>query len=107
MRLRGNTIEIFGRTIRLPANRLARMALGVAFMLGGVFSFLPVLGVWMLPVGLLILSVDLRFVRRWRRRTEVRWGRRQRRQSLLGTTESSRRELAGNGWRRFMPFARR
>ncbi len=107
VRLRGNTIEVFGRSLRLPANRLARMGLGLAFIVGGLLSFLPVLGIWMLPVGLLILSIDLRFVRRWRRRTEVRWGRRQRRRTLLGTTEPTPRELANNRWRRFVPFARR
>ncbi|ALN73442.1 MULTISPECIES: hypothetical protein [unclassified Aureimonas] len=77
-RLRGHSVEMFGRTLRLPANRLARMALGIAFLIGGVFSFLPILGLWMLPLGLIILSIDLAFVRRWRRRTEVKWGRRQR-----------------------------
>ncbi len=49
---------------------------GVWLVTGGVFSFLPVLGLWMLPVGLLILSVDFASVRRFRRRTTVRWGRR-------------------------------
>ena len=73
--LRGNRVEILGRSIRLPANRLARMGMGIAFIIGGVFSFLPVLGIWMLPLGLAILSVDIPFVRRFRRRSEVIWGR--------------------------------
>ncbi|WP_246333017.1 hypothetical protein [Aureimonas mangrovi] len=76
IRLRGNAVEVFGRTIRLPASRVARVGLGVAFVIGGIFSFLPVLGIWMLPVGLLILSIDFVIVRRWRRRLSVRWGRR-------------------------------
>nr|WP_245195776.1 hypothetical protein [Aureimonas populi] len=76
MRLKGNAIEVFGRRVKLPASRLARVGLGIAFVLGGIFSFLPVLGVWMLPLGLLILSIDFVLVRRWRRRFSVKWGRR-------------------------------
>jgi hypothetical protein len=30
---------------------------------GGLFSFLPVLGFWMLPAGLLLLAVDLPVLR--------------------------------------------
>ena len=104
-RLRGNTIELFGRTLRLPANRIARMTMGVAFMIGGVFSFLPVLGIWMLPLGLLILSIDLRFVRRWRRRADVRWGRRRARAVLVRSgTEAGKRRFA---WVRIPLFGRR
>ena len=45
-------------------------------MLFGLFGFLPVLGFWMIPVGLLILSVDMPRVRRWRRRFAVWFSRR-------------------------------
>ena len=41
---------------------------GVLFVLGGVFSFLPVLGPWMLPVGLAILAPRVPFARRLLRR---------------------------------------
>ncbi|HTO41508.1 MAG TPA: hypothetical protein VL026_11075 [Rhizomicrobium sp.] len=44
---------------------------------GGTLGFLPILGFWMLPLGLLILSVDYHPVRRLRRKIEVWWGRRQ------------------------------
>jgi hypothetical protein len=44
--------------------------------LGGLFWFLPVLGLWMLPLGLLVLSIDIPAVRRLRRRIEIWWGRR-------------------------------
>jgi len=67
--------SVGGRTFRLPQSRAARLGLGGLFIVGGVFSFLPILGVWMLPIGLLILSQDLPFVRRWRRRTAVAYGR--------------------------------
>ena len=36
-----------------------RVPIAVALILGGVFSFLPVLGLWMLPLGLLLLAVDI------------------------------------------------
>lgn len=105
-RLRGNTVELFGRTLRLPANRLARMALGIAFVLGGVFSFLPVLGIWMLPLGLLILSIDLRFVRRWRRRADVKWGRRRKARAVL-LPSASPAAKSRFAWVRLPSFGRR
>ena len=53
--------------------RWLRLGIGVFLMLGGILGF------WMLPLGLLVLSYDLPMVRRWRRRLEVRWLRRWRR----------------------------
>jgi uncharacterized protein (DUF2062 family) len=67
----------FGRySVPLPRSRTARIATGAALMVGGTFSFLPVLGLWMLPAGALVLSADSAAIRRLRRRTEVWWGRR-------------------------------
>lgn len=43
--------------------RLVRLPLALIFILGGLVSFLPVLGVWMLPLGLLLLAVDLPLLR--------------------------------------------
>ncbi len=104
-RLRGNSIELFGRTLRLPANRLARMGLGIAFVIGGLLSFLPVLGLWMLPLGLVILSIDMPFVRRWRRRAEVRWGRRKRPKAVGVTTPEG--NTSWYRWVRLPSFGRR
>lgn len=63
-----------GRNMRkkLPAHPLARAAIGSALIVGGTLSFLPVLGIWMLPVGFVVLSVDFPRVRRLRRVMEVR-----------------------------------
>ena len=58
-----------------------RIALGVALILGGFLGFLPVLGFWMVPLGLLVLSIDLAPVRRFRRRMEIWWGRRNKKKS--------------------------
>jgi purine-cytosine permease-like protein len=51
-----------------------RIALGLACILGGFLGFLPILGYWMLPLGLLILSIDFPAVRRFRRRWTVKAG---------------------------------
>lgn len=67
---------IFGRSYRLPRTPLRRQVLGWAFVGGGLFSFLPILGVWMLPVGFVILSVDSPRMRRSRRRMTVTIARR-------------------------------
>ena len=67
----------FGRfSIPIPASKPLRVALGLALCIGGMLGFLPILGFWMIPLGLLVLSIDLAPVRRFRRRVEVWWGRR-------------------------------
>lgn len=67
----------FGRfSIAVPASRLTRIVLGILLCLGGFVGFLPILGFWMLPLGLIMLSIDLAPARRLRRRVEVWWGRR-------------------------------
>ncbi len=69
-------IRIAGRTIALPRSRLLRTALGVLLVLLGTLGFLPVLGFWMIPLGLLVLSYDFALIRRLRRRVAVWWGKR-------------------------------
>jgi hypothetical protein len=63
-------------SVRVPASRALRVAVGVLLILGGFAGFLPILGFWMIPLGFLVLSIDLAPVRKLRRRIEVRWGRR-------------------------------
>lgn len=48
--------------VRRPEARWIRIPLGLLLVLGGIFSFLPVLGIWMLPLGLLLLALDLVFL---------------------------------------------
>jgi len=67
-------IQIAGRTYNLPASRLARMIIGGLLVIAGILGFLPILGFWMIPLGLMILSTDLPSVRRWRRKTAVKLG---------------------------------
>ena len=48
--------------LKQPPNRSVRIVVSALLVLGGVFSFLPVLGAWMLPLGLIIISEDLPFL---------------------------------------------
>lgn len=45
--------------LRQPQARLWRIPSSGFLILGGVFSFLPILGIWMLPLGLLLLAIDV------------------------------------------------
>ena len=64
--------EVAGRKVPTPRHRGPRIALGVALVIGGLLGALPVLGFWMLPLGLAVLSVDIPAAARLRRRVE-RW----------------------------------
>ena len=78
-----------GRTLqalRRGEYRLVRIPLAFLLVLGGLAGFLPVLGLWMLPLGLLLLAVDVPRIRGcvsaviilFRRRLDI-WRRRWRR----------------------------
>lgn len=45
--------------LRKPSRRPVRLVAALALIGGGVLSFLPVLGLWMLPLGLALLSEDI------------------------------------------------
>jgi purine-cytosine permease-like protein len=64
-------IEIFGRTIHLPRSRTLRIAIGFILIACGLVGFLPVLGYWMIPLGILVLSREFHWARRLRRRWVV------------------------------------
>lgn len=56
-----------GRTLRWlrhPSTRWLRIPAGVLLILGGLLSLLPVLGIWMLPLGVLLLAQDVHFLKR-------------------------------------------
>jgi hypothetical protein len=44
--------------------RIPRLTLGILLLLGGILGALPILGFWMIPLGLLVLSVDFRWARK-------------------------------------------
>jgi hypothetical protein len=56
------------RWLRSPAARWVRLPLGVLFILGSLLFILPIFGLWMLPVGLLILAEDVPILHRMRTR---------------------------------------
>lgn len=62
--------------IPVPRSKAGRIVTGTALVGGGFLGFLPILGFWMLPLGLIVLSHDLPAVRRRRRRMTVWWSRR-------------------------------
>jgi hypothetical protein len=74
-------ILLFGREFRMPQSRALRIVMGVALVFLGMLGFLPILGFWMIPLGLLILSYEIAVVRRLRRRGVVKWERRRRKRS--------------------------
>jgi hypothetical protein len=65
--------------LREPSRRLIRFGAGILFVVGGIFSILPILGIWMLPLGLALLAEDLPGLKpvleRTSRWTERRWRR--------------------------------
>jgi hypothetical protein len=69
------SIRLGNHRVPLPRTRLGRSALGAGLIVGGFLGFLPILGWWMIPAGLVVLSVDSGLVRRSRRRFELRLAR--------------------------------
>jgi len=69
-------IRIGDNHVALPRSRIVRIVIGLLLILGGLVGFLPVLGFWMIPLGVLVLSVDIPMLRRARRQFQVWWTRR-------------------------------
>ena len=70
------SIKIGSYRLPLPRSRMLRILIGVMLVISGLFGFLPILGFWMVPLGMLVLSIDIPRVRRWRRRFAVWFHRR-------------------------------
>jgi hypothetical protein len=56
------------RWLHRPSSRWARIPAGILLIAGGLLSILPLLGIWMLPVGLILLSEDVPPLERARER---------------------------------------
>ena len=52
-----------------------RITLGGVFVLFGAFGFLPIVGFWMIPAGLAILSIDVPWAQRVWNKGEATYGR--------------------------------
>ncbi|MET4842630.1 hypothetical protein [Bradyrhizobium japonicum] len=76
-------VGTFIRWLREPSKFWIRVIVAGILILGGIFSFLPLFGLWMLPLGLLLIAQDmpilqkpLLVVLRW---IEMKWKRLRRR----------------------------
>ena len=49
--------------VRSPGGAAFRIPLGIVLIAGGLVGFLPILGFWMVPLGLAILARDVPFLR--------------------------------------------
>jgi hypothetical protein len=66
------SVKFLGKSVPVPGNPILRVLLGVTLLIGGFLGFLPILGFWMLPLGVVILSIDFPPVRRFRRAATVK-----------------------------------
>ena len=67
----------FGRFLEQVRQRVPpglRLLLGAVLILGGLLGFLPVLGFWMIPLGVAVAALDVRLFLRWWRRRQHRRG---------------------------------
>ncbi len=53
------SVSQFIRWLRMPSSFAVRLVIAILLILGGIVSFLPVLGFWMLPLGLLLIAQDV------------------------------------------------
>ncbi|MGF1625980.1 MAG: hypothetical protein ACFCVH_13950 [Alphaproteobacteria bacterium] len=72
-------IERLIKAVRWSHRRIpfgVRTLAGIPLIVGGLLSFLPVLGLWMLPVGLALVALDIPVLRRrllaWMDREEAK-----------------------------------
>ena len=56
------------RWLRRPSSLWIRAPVAVLLVCGGLFGFFPVLGFWMLPIGMVLLADDLQALRPLRTR---------------------------------------
>lgn len=84
-------------------NHWPRTIVGIALIIGGILGFLPVLGYWMLPLGLALLAVDRPWARRLSRRLISWWGRRVRAWNFKAKSAAQRRRAAGTRGKRNGP----
>jgi hypothetical protein len=66
-------LRSFMRGVRDRRLRFVRIPLGILLVGFGLLGFLPVLGFWMLPLGIVVLAVDVPFVRHWFRGVRRRY----------------------------------
>jgi hypothetical protein len=50
--------------LRGPSSAFVRIPLAIALIVGGLVGFLPILGFWMIPLGLTLLAQDVPFLQK-------------------------------------------
>ena len=58
------SVSQFIQWLRKPTSFLVRLGVAMLLIVGGIFSFLPILGLWMLPLGLLFIAQDIPFLQK-------------------------------------------
>ena len=58
--------------LRQPSRKLWRLLGATVLIIGGICSILPVLGLWMLPLGLALLSDNFPWLKVWLEKS-ARW----------------------------------
>ncbi len=61
------------RWLRKPSSLGVRLVVAMLLIVGGMFSLLPILGLWMLPLGLLLIAQDVPVLQKPLLRT-LAWG---------------------------------
>lgn len=56
-------LQAIVRLLRRSSSKWLRIPAGFFLVFGGIFSILPILGIWMLPLGLILLAEDIPVVR--------------------------------------------
>jgi len=80
--------------LKTHPNHWVRKTAGILLVVGGMLGFLPVLGYWMLPLGLALLAVDWPVARRAYRRMVSWWGRRMRELRIKARSAAQLRKVA-------------
>lgn len=62
---RSPLLRRIGTNIQGPSGVLLRLPLGPLLVAGGLPAILPFFGLWMIPLGLLVLAIDLPPLRRF------------------------------------------
>jgi hypothetical protein len=102
-------MQALTRRLRKPASKWARIPAGVLLIVGGCFAILPIFGLWMLPLGFILLAEDIPPLRR-QRDLALDWLERRRPHWFLAAgrlgAAGERAQFAGLAGRRRRPMAR-
>ena len=91
------------RRLKTHPNHWLRKIVGILLVIGGLFGFLPVLGYWMIPLGLALLAVDWPWARHLSRWLISWWGQRMRALNLKVRSVAQRRKAARHRGKRSGP----